>query len=110
MELSVHCPCPPLPGRPFFVEQDGVKTYISVHDMFHLEQERRYKQNIFVHHPDRNKRLGKGKSVVISLLKSREAWRRKETKWYAQFSLETPEKGKTRCNQKPMEVTPLLAA
>lgn len=104
--MDLSAPCPPLPGRPFFLKCEGGKIYISVHDRFYLEKQREFKRRIRARHPDTNKRISAARHTR-DLLKLRERFRKKEIKWYAQFGLEPPEKG-NRCNQKPTEKALLL--
>src|SRR5437588_142597 len=47
MMTCSHSPLPfPLPGRPFYVNSDGGKLYICVHDVFHLRKQREFKRVI----------------------------------------------------------------
>lgn len=79
----------PLPGRPLFLNVDGGRLYISVHDAFYLERQRAFKRQIRLVHPDRNRRQW-ACSRTRNLLKARARWEAEEARWYARFGLEPP--------------------
>ncbi|MEK7579617.1 MAG: hypothetical protein AAB469_00240 [Patescibacteria group bacterium] len=81
----------PLPGRPAFIEMNGGRIYISVHDRWHMAEERRFKRRIMAVHPDRVRvRRFWATSRTRNLLRLRQAWRKKEMNWYIPFGLEPP--------------------
>lgn len=80
---------PPFPGRPLFVNYDGGRLYISVHDRYHLERLREWKRKIRNAHPDRNRRRF-ATAQTRNLLKARNKWQEQEMVWYAKFKLEPP--------------------
>jgi hypothetical protein len=79
----------PLPGRPFYLNVEGGRLYISVHDTFHLEREREFKRQIRTVDPDRNHHRW-ASSRTRKLLKARERWEWQEARWYARFGLDPP--------------------
>lgn len=81
----------PLPGRPFYLNVEGGRLYISVHDVFHLETEREFKRQIRSAHPDRNHHRW-ATSRTRNLLKARERWEGQEARRYARFGLDPPKR------------------
>lgn len=79
----------PLSGRPFYLNVEGGRLYISVHDAFHLERAREFKRQIQGAHPDRNHHRW-ASSRTRHLLKARERWERQEARWYARVGLDPP--------------------
>lgn len=81
----------PLPGRPFYLNVEGGRIYISVHDAFHLERQREFKRQIRFAHPDRNQHSW-ASSRTRKLLRARERWEEREGRWYAHFGLDPPKR------------------
>ena len=86
----------PQKGRPLYIEHEGGRIYISAHDRWFLKILRKFKRQIFMHHPDHNPR-GQGSLVTFQILRKREQFKKREEKWYASFGLEPPKRGGTRC-------------
>ena len=84
----IHIPAP-LPGRPLYLNVEGGRLYISVHDAFYLERQRGFKRQIRLAHPDRNHQRW-ACSRTRNLLKARARWEAEEARWYARFGLEPP--------------------
>jgi hypothetical protein len=79
----------PLPGRPFYINIDGGRLYVSAHDTYYLERERAFRRQIRLAHPDRNHQHW-ACTRTRNLLKARARWEAEEARWYARFGLEPP--------------------
>jgi hypothetical protein len=79
----------PLPGRPFYVNVEGGRLYVSVHDAFYLQRQGEFKRQIRLAHPDRNHHSW-ASSRTRNLLKARERWEAREARWYGRLGLDPP--------------------
>lgn len=86
----------PQKGRPLFVEHEGGRIYVSAHDRWHLKILRKFKRQVFRHHPDRNRR-GQGGFITFQILRKRKFFEERERRWYSQFGLTPPKRGGERC-------------
>jgi hypothetical protein len=67
----------------------GRRLYVSAHDRYDLETQRRFKRKIRAAHPDVNhQRWAPGHTR--QLLRKRERWEQSEGAWYARFRLDPP--------------------
>lgn len=79
----------PLPGRPFYLNVEGGRLYVSVHDAFYLQRQGEFKRRIRLAHPDRNHHRW-ACSRTRKLLKARERWEAQEARWYGRLGLDPP--------------------
>jgi hypothetical protein len=84
----IHIPAP-RPGRPLYLNIEGGRLYVSVHDAFYLERQRDFKSQIRLAHPDCKHQRWEC-SHARNLLKARAQWEVEEARWYAHFGLEPP--------------------
>lgn len=80
---------PTLPGRPLFLERDGWRTWVVIHDQYFLDKKARFRRRMRAVHPDVT---GSVKTAAIrGVLADYRNWLKSEEKWYAQFHLVHPE-------------------
>ena len=76
-------------GRPSSVPFDGGIIWVAIHDQHYLRQRKEFLEKIKQFHPDRNHKVTTG-YMARMILQIFLNWRKKEVKWYSQFSLEPP--------------------
>jgi hypothetical protein len=81
----------PLPGRPSYLNVEGGRLYVCVHDAFYLHGQGEFKGRIRLAHPDRNHHSW-ACSRTRNLLKARERWEAQEARCYGRLGLDPPTK------------------
>jgi hypothetical protein len=85
-EAKVTSLLPVVQGRPAYVRLDGWNVNIAVHDAYHREELKKWRERLVLAHPD-----GKGThKKFIAVTNARDSWMASEVKWYAQYGLEVP--------------------
>lgn len=89
--MLILSPYQPLKGRPMFVQKDGWRVWLYIHDHWYLDQRKMLLGELKKWHPDRCKRPT-ANTYTRHLIKCLREFERKEGEWYKQMKLDPPKR------------------